>query len=203
MSNYLKGLALIGVGMLLLALAQLGLGQAWAQDTTAEVAPNQVGAEEGMTGWGGIMNRAMMVRNMGARHQGAGNRHEARGMMQVDAEEMHAAIAEALGISVAELEAARAEGQSVYALAEERDVDLAQVTAAMQAAHAEALARAVADGLITQEQAQTMLAHRAQMGAEHGGGMMGAQHMRGTMGLGFGQGFGGHHGECPFAGPAE
>jgi hypothetical protein len=98
---------------------------------------------------------------------------------------------------VAELEAARAEGKTLYELAEELDVDLAEVRAAMQTAHAEALAQAVADGLITEEQAQAMLAHHAQMGSG-AGGMMGGQHMGGMMGGQFG-----HQGDCPFAEPAE
>jgi hypothetical protein len=131
-----------------------------------------------------------MQQDMNAMHQG---------MMQVDPEAMHSAIAEALGISLADFEAARDEGQTVYALAEELGVDVAEVRAAMQAAHAEAVAQAIADGLISQEQAQWMLARHAQMGNGPGGGMMGGQHM----GQGHGPGFGGHHGDCPFAEPAE
>jgi hypothetical protein len=187
MSRYLKGLALIGVGMLLLALVQLGAGQVRAQETASEFVPWQVNGERGMMGWRGILGHGMAGR-------GAGNMHQARGIMQVDAEAMHAAIAEALGISVAEFEAAHAEGKTVYALAEELDVDLAVVRAAMQAVHTEALAQAVADGLLTQEQAQSMLVHHAQMGNGRGGGMMGQ---------GFGYGFDGHHEDCPLAGPAE
>ena len=71
--------------------------------------------------------------------------------------EMKATIAEALGITEADLEAARAEGKTPQELAEELGVDWAEVQTTLQAARAEVLAQAVADGNITQEQADNML----------------------------------------------
>jgi uncharacterized protein (DUF433 family) len=72
--------------------------------------------------------------------------------MLVDPEAMHEAIAGALGISVEDFEAARAEGTPLNELAEELGVDLADVQAAVQAVHEEALLQALEDGTITQEQ---------------------------------------------------
>lgn len=79
---------------------------------------------------------------------------EGPGMNLVDADVMHAAIAEALGISVEELEAARAEGTTLFALAEELGVDMETVRAAMDAVHEDAINQALTDGVITEEQAE-------------------------------------------------
>ena len=78
---------------------------------------------------------------------------EGAGMNLVDADTMHAAIAEALGISVEELEAARAEGASLVALAEELGVEMETVRAAMETVREDAINQALADGEITEEQA--------------------------------------------------
>ena len=89
-----------------------------------------------------------------------------RGLGQelVDPEAIHAAIAGALGISVDELAAARAEGKSLATLADELGVDLADVQAAVQAVVEEAVTQAVADGTITQAQADQILARIAEDG---------------------------------------
>ena len=89
-----------------------------------------------------------------------------RGLGQelVDPEAIHAAIAGALGISVDELAAARAEGKSLATLADELGVDLADVQAAVQAVVEEAVTQAVADGTITQAQADQILARLAEDG---------------------------------------
>lgn len=71
----------------------------------------------------------------------------------VDIDTMHAAIADALGISVDALEEALAEGVSIVDLADELGVEMDLVRDAMQAVHDDALAKAVEDGLLTQEQA--------------------------------------------------
>lgn len=127
--------------------------------------------------------------------RGRGPGGQGLGIMAVDEAVMHAKIAEALGISVEEFEAALAEGKTLYVLAQELGVDFAEVRAAMDAAHAEALAQAVADGTITQEQADWILSHRAQMGQW---GASGA----GPMGRGVRMGgFSGYAGECPYATP--
>ena len=82
----------------------------------------------------------------------------------IDCEKIEAAVADALGISVEELEVARAEGKTLADLADEYDVELDVVQAAMQAARDEALRQAVTDGIITQEQADNILSRDGQFG---------------------------------------
>lgn len=77
----------------------------------------------------------------------------------------HSAIAEKLGITVDELQAARAEGKTITDLAEELGIDLEQVRAGIRGVHAEALQQAVEEGRITQEQADKILSGKGQWGA--------------------------------------
>jgi uncharacterized protein (DUF433 family) len=70
---------------------------------------------------------------------------------------LNAAIAELLGISVEELEGALADGETIRTLIKESGLDMTEVQTALQAARAEMLQQAVADGSITQEQADQML----------------------------------------------
>jgi len=111
----------------------------------------------------------------------------------VDESVMHAAIADALGISVDELEAALAAGETPATLALELGVDFAEVRAAMDAVHDAAIQQAVADGLITQEQADWLLSHRGGQAGQQGGSANGAG-SRGGHGAG---GNGGNGGICP------
>jgi hypothetical protein len=71
---------------------------------------------------------------------------------------MPAILAEALGMTTEELFAAQTAGQTVAEMAAAQGVELADVVAAVLAPHAERLAQFVADGRLTQEQADTMLA---------------------------------------------
>ncbi|MEW5869340.1 MAG: hypothetical protein AB1894_08700 [Chloroflexota bacterium] len=92
-----------------------------------------------------------------------------------------ALTAQALGISVEELQTAREEGKSMQALIDELGLDKTQVQEAMQAAYQEAVQQAVADGVITQEQADLILSEgfgphgfgdfggRGGPGGKHGG----------------------------------
>ncbi len=99
---------------------------------------------------------------------------------------IHAKIAEAL-----------AEGKTPYQIAQGKGIDFATVQAAMQAGMAEALKQAVADGKLTQAQADAMLSHHAQMSAWHAnGGSPMAGRGRGMMGPMGARGF---NGACPFA----
>jgi uncharacterized protein (DUF433 family) len=82
----------------------------------------------------------------------------------VDRDAMHAKLAEVLGLTVDELDAARAEGESIASLAEANGVDLEDLQAAMAEARAEAIAQAVKDGTITQEQADQILERQATKG---------------------------------------
>ncbi|MCI0578814.1 MAG: hypothetical protein L0332_23300 [Chloroflexi bacterium] len=135
------------------------------------------------------------------RQHGAG---DGLGLMAVDEADMHAAMAEALGLSLEEFEAALAEGKTPAILAQELGVDFAVVQDAMEAVHAEALQQAVDEGLITQEQADWILSHRGgQNGQGNGMGRGNSNGPGGQMGRGPGgnAGNGGHGGDCPYQAP--
>lgn len=89
----------------------------------------------------------------------------------------HALLAEALGLTVEELEAALAGGQSLSDLMTAAGIDADTLQTNIQAAYEAAIARAVADGVITQAQADAVLAQES-----NGFGLFG------------GHGFGGHGG---------
>ncbi|MFQ5418732.1 MAG: hypothetical protein ACE5EY_00065 [Anaerolineae bacterium] len=123
-------------------------------------------------------------------------------LMAVDEADMHAAIADALGLTPEAFEAALADGQTPYTLAQELGIDFADIQAAMDAVHAAALEQAVSDGLITQEQADWMLGRQA----GHNGSMGGMTPGTGNMGQGAGNmargaGNSGYDGDCPYATP--
>jgi predicted transcriptional regulator len=68
----------------------------------------------------------------------------------------NALLAKALGMTAEELQAAYAEGKTLSDLMSERGLDAETVREKLTAAHNEALAQAVRDGVITQEQADEM-----------------------------------------------
>ena len=123
------------------------------------------------------------------------------GLMAVDEAAMHEAIAGALGLSVAEFEAELANGENAFTLAQKLGVDFAEVQAVMDAAHEAALQQAVADGLVSQEQADWMLSRRGGQGGQ-GGGMSRGQggSSAGRMGRGAGNS-GGQAGDCLYQTP--
>lgn len=69
---------------------------------------------------------------------------------------IHGAIADALGISVDQFEAAIDEGETLYSLSETYGVDFEELRQAMDEARAEALEQAIDDGVVTPEQAEWM-----------------------------------------------
>lgn len=85
-------------------------------------------------------------------------------------EQMQTAMASALGMSIEELEAAKEAGQTPQELAEEKGIDAEVLRETMQTARLEAIEQAVADGLITQEQADWLSTHNPRGGR---GGMGG------------------------------
>ncbi|MCP4358973.1 MAG: hypothetical protein GY796_13215 [Chloroflexi bacterium] len=104
-------------------------------------------------------------------------------------EEITAVIAETLGITVEELEAAHDEGKTLTDLAEEQGIEMETVQAAIQEAHEAAVLQAVEDGTITQEQADWMLEHGANgRGGPRGNGGFGRGGHRGGPQGGFGPG---------------
>jgi hypothetical protein len=83
------------------------------------------------------------------------------GYRAVDEADMHAAVAAALGISVEELEAELAAGNTVYLLAQELVIDFDEVQAAMTAVHDAAMQEAVDNGVVTPYQANQYQQNRS------------------------------------------
>jgi hypothetical protein len=108
-------------------------------------------------------------------------------------------LAEALGLSVEELQAAREDG-TLRELIAGLDLDRTEMQERMQAAHEAAIDRAVADGVITREEADALQAAKGERGfgkgmRGHRGGMHGFQRgMRGGEGMRDGAGMGGRFG---------
>jgi hypothetical protein len=85
----------------------------------------------------------------------------------IDRETLQAVTADALGLTVEELQAAKESGQRISEIAEAQDVDLEEVRAAVEEAKAEMVQQALDDELITEEQAECILSHEG--GRCHGG----------------------------------
>lgn len=99
-----------------------------------------------------------------------------------------AILATALGMTTEELEAALAAGQSISDLMGEKGIDAATLQANAQAAYETAVQQAVTDGVITQAQADEILASGNLNLFGHGGhGGRGGHHGRGGQG---GRGYG-------------
>jgi hypothetical protein len=140
-------------------------GSVYAQTTQPPVV--QPGYGPGMMGGYGPRGGGMMG---GARGAGTGFMHD----------EMVTTFAEKLGISVDDLNARLTAGERMYDIAAEKGMTIEDFTTLMTDVRAKALDNAVADGSLTQEQADFM--------KTRGAGMMGGR----------GQGRGAAGG-CPFA----
>lgn len=166
----------LGVDMAAVREAMMNVRQAAIDQALAEGAISEEQAEGLQNGRGPW------------RHGPAGPFYgEGPGMHLVDGNVMHQAIADALGISVEELEAAQGEGTSLVELAAELGVDIETVRAAMEAVREDAINQALADGLITEEQAEWLLSRPA---FGQGNGPLGGH------GLGNGNGPVGGQGPC-------
>lgn len=96
-----------------------------------------------------------------------------------------AIVAGALGMTVEELQDAKAAGQSLAEILEAQGLDFATYRDALQQAYEDAVAQAVADGVVTQEQADQLLTGPGLggFGGRHGFG--GRPSFRGPRGGGF------------------
>ena len=77
-------------------------------------------------------------------------------------------LASALGITPEELESRHEAGETAYDIAISQGLSADEATALIAEARADALAQAVSDGLITQDQADWMLERQGSMGARGG-----------------------------------
>lgn len=92
------------------------------------------------------------------------------GPVGVDGEAHHAALAEALGITVEQFDEALAEGKTLGDLAEELGLDMSDIRNTLQEARESALQKAVEEGRLTQEQADRLLGPRTRGVGGFGGG---------------------------------
>lgn len=88
---------------------------------------------------------------------GPGHGHGNRPANILDRQAIKAAIAEALGMTVAELDAAKEAGKTLAQLAEEKGITLEDIEEAAKAAAIEQINQAVVDGKLTQEEADTWI----------------------------------------------
>ena len=157
------------------AVAVAGLltigGVAYAQD-----APKGGYAQGEQNGPSGFMQRGNRGGGEGRFGGDHGGRHGGPEFMDQDA--MKAVVAQTLGLSVADLDAAKEAGKHLPQLAEEQGVDMETVKAAMKAEATRQVNQAVADGTITQAQADRIL-----------------RRIENGRGPGHGPGCGGRHGD--------
>lgn len=131
-----------------IALGTVGFAFAQAGDPPtpeAPYAPFQGYGQQGMRGARGMMGG------------GIGLRMSFDGEYGPLHEYMLPALAEALGMTPDELEAAHDEGITLWDIAQEKDISFEDFQALVLEAKSDAFADAVADGVITQDQADWML----------------------------------------------
>ena len=158
----MKKILLVAVGFMI-AVSVFGVaGFAYAQNQTPPVpeypySPGMMGANDGfgsgyghgmMAGYGRGYGHGMMGWN-----GEYGPMHEA----------MVAVIADALDITPEEIEARHDAGETMWQIAEAEGLSAEEIQALMFSAHDFALEDAVADGWMTEEQAEWMDAHMNQM----------------------------------------
>jgi hypothetical protein len=141
-NNFFKILVVAVVAVL--TLGAIGLGVAYAQNPF----PNRPFTSGGMMG--GYWSQ-----------QGGSNWMSAVHNWMTSTGSMHTllwdATANALGLTSDELSAELDSGKTLAELAEERGLDRAAFIAALENAHQAGLSQSVADGILTQEQANDML----------------------------------------------
>lgn len=164
------------IGALIVVVAAVFGFAAFAYAQTPNPPGPQTPFGRGMMG-GGRMGPGMMGGLRGA--DGYGPMHEY----------MEAALAEALNMDVEDLEAALAEGKTMWQVAEEKGLTAEEIQAVMVEAQEQALAKMVTDKVITQEQADWMQSRMQGMWGQ--GGSFGSRGGCPGMGGGFGGRWGG------------
>lgn len=181
----MKKFILIGVVAVVVLATLAYAGYAYAQEaveTTFGPGINPLQMASRMFGQGGMMGRGRGGRGMG---QGGmmGDQAQYGGVLQTY---IQAALADALGMTVDELEAAQAEGKNTWQLAEEQGLTYSEFQTKLQAAQKVQVAKAVKDGVLTQAQADAVLAQLEN--GPLGGGFGGMMGRGGPGGFGMGQG---------------
>lgn len=138
---------LLVVTFLLITIGAVGLGVAYAQDPTPEspFTPGQMMGEwrqQSDYGWMDTMHKWM---------------NQTGGIHTLVWEN----LADALGITLDDLNYELNNGKTVASLAEEKGVEYADLVTMLAGAHHDALESAVSDGILTQEQADDLLTQMA------------------------------------------
>lgn len=125
----------------------------------------------------------------GAASASQGNQplREGRGLLH---DYIVAAFAEEVGLTVDEVNAAVTAGKTLYQIALDEGIAEANIPALLKSVHETALAAAVADGVLTQAQADRMLARMAKQGYGSGTCTMGGTRPQDGTGFGSGRGIG-------------
>ena len=131
------------VALVVLAAGALGIGVAFAQDEPQPYGPG-------------------MTLAPGAR---AGVGEDGRGWMH---EYVEQALAEKLGLTVEQVEQQLAAGKTMYQIALDNGITEDEVVSFMTEIHAAAFEKAVADGVVTREQADFMLERMQANGFSYG-----------------------------------
>jgi hypothetical protein len=167
----MKKMLLFGIVLTAVLAAVSVAGYAYAQTPDTE-APADASTACPMGG-SGLGQFGSMMRGFGMRAQGFGARGEGSVLMGALHDYKQAAFADALGLTAEQLADRIETGETVWSIAEAQGMTLAEFRQLHLDAHAEALAAAVADGAITQEQADQMQQHMQSRGGwgmgMHGG----------------------------------
>lgn len=153
------------VGLAVFALGVAGYTYAQAQTPTPAYGP-------GMMGTGNGHNSGMMGQGYGSGMMGEGYGHGMMGGEDHPGETgalhayMYPAMSAALGLTPEEFDARHEAGETFWDIAQSQGLTTEEAWTLMQTARDEALQEAVADGVISQEFADQMLAHMEGMHGE-------------------------------------
>jgi hypothetical protein len=145
----IASIALVAV----LTLSVAGFAYAQSQTPQAPTKPANPSAGQGQGGWAHGGARPGMGGRFGGMGTLAGQSAGGLGLMH---DEMIATFAQALNITPEELQARLDAGDTLWVIAQEKGLSADQFTQLMQQARSTALQQAVADGTLTQAQADWM-----------------------------------------------
>jgi hypothetical protein len=142
-----QGLEADAFRLLMQEVREQVMEEAIAQGLIPEADADRMWRQVPEDGFGGRRPSRGFRGKLGPDHDEAGALHDA----------MKSALAEALGLSVDELQQQLADGATMRQIIEEQGLDPEAVHASLQEAREQAIAEALEEGLITQEQAERML----------------------------------------------
>ena len=186
-----KKFKILTIGLIVtIALVAVGIGSTFAQSSTPANAD-------------GFGRAGMRGSKMNGSLQGDNTRQQLDGAPIRDA--VWQALADAFGLTTEELTAELESGKTLAEIAEANDIDRTELLALLQTVHEDALAQAVVDGTLTQEQADAILERISDnfelMTDRVGGGF----NRMGTQGRMSGDSFNGrgakgqlNNGDCPY-----